>query len=72
MSGLVIDIMTRDVLGVPPEMTFRDVVRLIEDHHVHALPVVDELRQVLGMVAESDLLLRAVRTEGRPHAPGQP
>jgi CBS domain-containing protein len=69
MSGLVGDIMTREVLVAPPEATFRDVVRLIEDHHVHALPVVDELRQVLGMVAESDLLLRAVRTEGQAMAP---
>lgn len=69
MSGLVCDIMTREVLVAPPEATFREVVRLIEDHHVHALPVVDELRQVLGMVAESDLLLRAVQTEGQALAP---
>jgi len=56
MSTLVRDVMTREVLVARPEMTFRELVRVIEDHHVHALPVVDDQRRVLGIVAESDLL----------------
>ena len=56
MSTLVRDVMTREVLVARPEMTFRELVRAIEDHHVHALPVVDDQRRVLGIVAESDLL----------------
>ncbi|MHB8187414.1 MAG: CBS domain-containing protein [Dermatophilaceae bacterium] len=64
MSGLVCDVMTRDVLVAGPEMTFRELVRALEDHHVHALPVVDELRRVLGIVAESDLLIPEELTEG--------
>lgn len=71
MSGLVCDIMTRDVLVARPETTFRELVRLIEDHHVHALPVVDELRRVIGIVAESDLLVKEELGEGHVRTPLQ-
>jgi CBS-domain-containing membrane protein len=71
MSGLVRDVMTRDVLVVRPETTFREVVRLIEDHHVHALPVVDEQQRVQGMVAESDLLIKEELAEGHVRTPLQ-
>lgn len=37
---------------------FSELVRLIEDHHVHALPVIDETGRVTGMAAESDLLVK--------------
>jgi len=53
---LVRDVMTRDVRVACPETTLRELVRTIGDHHVHALPVVDDVRRVLGIVAVSDLL----------------
>jgi CBS domain-containing protein len=53
---LVRDVMTRDVRVACPETTLRELVRTIGDHHVHALPVVDDARRVLGIVAVSDLL----------------
>lgn len=56
MSSLVCDLMTREVVVARPETTFRELVRLIEENHIHALPVVDDLGRVLGMVSESDLL----------------
>ena len=71
MSGLVRDVMTREVLVVRPETTFREVVRLIEEHHVHALPVVDEQHRVQGMVAESDLLIKEELSEGHVRTPLQ-
>lgn len=55
-SDLVRDVMTRDVRVACPETTLRELVRAIRDHHVHGLPVVDDLRRVLGIVAVSDLL----------------
>jgi len=55
-SDLVRDVMTRDVRVACPETTLRELVRVIRDHHVHGLPVVDDLRRVLGIVAVSDLL----------------
>jgi len=71
MFRLVSDVMTREVLVARPETTFRELVRLIEDHHVHALPVVDESRRVLGIVAESDLLIKEELAEGHVRTPLQ-
>ena len=69
MSGLVSDVMTKKVVVARPETTFRELVRLIEDHHVHALPVIDEAGQVMGMVAESDLLVKEEFADGHVRTP---
>lgn len=69
MNGLVSDVMTREVVTVEPETSFREVIRIIKDSRVHALPVVDAHGTVLGVVAESDLLVRQEQTEGRVRRP---
>lgn len=69
MNGLVSDVMTREVVRVEPETSFREVIRIIKDNRVHALPVVDAHGTVLGVVAESDLLVRQEQTEGRVRRP---
>jgi len=71
MNRLVSEVMTGDVLVARPETTFRELVRLIEDHDVGALPVVDELGRVLGVVAESDLLIKEELSEGHVRTPLQ-
>lgn len=66
MTDLVRDVMTRDVRVACPQTTLRELVRTIGDHHVHALPVVDDVQRVLGVVAVSDLLGDELTAE---HAP---
>lgn len=56
MKPRVSDVMTRDVATVGPDAAFKDVVRLLHDRKVSALPVVDGGRRVLGIVSEADLL----------------
>ena len=69
MNGLVSDVMTREVVTVETGTSFREVIRIIKDSRVHALPVVDAHGTVLGVVAESDLLVRQEQTEGRVRRP---
>jgi len=71
MNRLVSEVMTGDVLVARPETSFRELVRLIEDHDVGALPVVDELGRVLGVVAETDLLIKEELSEGNVRTPLQ-
>lgn len=71
MSNLVCDVMTKEVVAARPATIFRELVRMIEDHHLHALPVIDELGRVVGMVTETDLLIREELTEGRVRTPLQ-
>lgn len=63
MNTTVGDVMTAKVFSVPASAGFREMVELIERHHVSALPVVDEDDHVLGVVSEADLLLKEEQDE---------
>lgn len=57
MSTLLVrDVMTKDVITVPPEFGYKQLVDLLVEAAVSAVPVVDAERQVLGVVSEADLL----------------
>jgi CBS domain-containing protein len=57
------DIMSRSVILVEPDRPAADAARLMMDHKIGALPVVDNGR-LTGIVTESDFV-RAVATTGR-------
>jgi CBS domain-containing protein/mannitol/fructose-specific phosphotransferase system IIA component (Ntr-type) len=50
------DVMTQRVYRVGPDSTVREVLDLISEHKLSAIPVVDEERVVLGMVSDRDLM----------------
>lgn len=57
--------MTRPVVVVHTDATFRGMANLLRRHRVSGLPVVDHDQRLVGMVSESDLLRRLVRAEIR-------
>lgn len=59
----VSDVMTRHVHVARPETPFKLLVRLIEENRVSALPIVDQQGVPIGVVSESDLLLKERRHE---------
>ena len=50
------DVMTRDVVSVAPDASYREVVNALVDSGVSAAPVVDAVGRVVGVVSEADLL----------------
>jgi CBS domain-containing protein len=50
------DVMTRDVVSVAPDASYREVVDALVDSGVSAAPVVDAGGRVVGVVSEADLL----------------
>jgi CBS domain-containing protein len=54
-----VDVMTRDVITVDENATVTAVARLLAEHGISAVPVVDRDNRVIGMVSEGDLLHRA-------------
>lgn len=52
------DAMTADVITVGPEVSVHKAARLMSDHGVSGLPVVDTDGRLLGLVTEGDLILR--------------
>jgi CBS domain-containing protein len=50
------DVMTKDVVAVQPGTRYQDLVKLLIERKVSAVPVVDRFGYVLGVVSEADLL----------------
>jgi CBS domain-containing protein len=54
------DVMTARVISAPPETTVRSVCNLMREHEIGAVPIVDVLGRVLGLVTDRDVVVRAV------------
>lgn len=52
------EIMTRDVVTVRPEASVQSAAKLMVDHRISGLPVIDENRSLVGIISEGDLILR--------------
>lgn len=64
----VSDIMTKPVISVTPETPIGEVGRLMLQHRISGLPVVDRQGSVVGIVTEGDLLRRVETGTQRRHA----
>ena len=54
----VADIMTREVVTVPPGASLKHAANLLIEHRISGLPVVDDHGHVLGVVSEADILTK--------------
>jgi CBS domain-containing protein len=62
---LVKDIMTRSVVTVRCDASFKEMAAMLRSRRISALPVVDDSGRVIGVVSESDLLVNeAVQANG--------
>ncbi|MDH6492662.1 CBS domain-containing protein [Streptomyces sp. SAI-127] len=55
-------VMTGDVVRAEYGTPFKEVARLLADHHISGLPVVDEDDKVIGVISETDLMVRQAAT----------
>ena len=62
------DVMTSEVISVGGDASVKDAAKLMADHGISAVPVVDRENRVIGMVSEGDLLHRA---EPAPNGAGR-
>ena len=70
MRRTVQDVMTREVVAVRGPTPFKELVRLLNEHRVTAVPVLDDAgRLVVGVVSESDLALKEVAPLREAHTP---
>jgi CBS domain-containing protein len=53
------DVMTRNVISIAPDASVFEALRLMLQHNVSGLPVVDRAGSVVGIVTEGDFLRRA-------------
>ena len=63
----VADVMTKPVLTVRADTPLQEAVKLISDHHVSGLPVVDEQGALIGELSEKDLMVRESGVDAGPY-----
>lgn len=52
------DVMTRSVISVDPNATIVHAARVMLQHHISGLPVINEKHQLVGILSEGDFLRR--------------
>jgi CBS domain-containing protein len=57
---IVGELMTAAVVHVRPETGFKEIARLLAEHDITSVPVVDREDRPLGLVSEADLLVHEV------------
>jgi CBS domain-containing protein len=57
MKGMTVgDVMTNSVVTTSPSAPFKYVLRIMQDHRISGVPVVDDAGRLVGIVTEADLL----------------
>lgn len=56
MSTTVADVMTRDPITVKPETLLNEVIKILAEHRISGLPVVDADGALAGVISETDLM----------------
>lgn len=52
------DIMTKNVISAHENTTFDQIWNLLQQHHIKAIPIVDDAKKVLGIVTLTDFIKR--------------
>ncbi|GGS26281.1 hypothetical protein GCM10010252_76550 [Streptomyces aureoverticillatus] len=61
-------VMATDVVQATYDTPFKEVARLLDRHRISGLPVVDDEQYVIGVLSETDLMVRQAEAED-PYAP---
>jgi CBS domain-containing protein len=62
-GATVSDLMTRDPVTIGPDATVHDAARLLAEHHVARLPVLDDDGRLLGTIGRSEVVRALARTQ---------
>lgn len=52
------DVMTAGVISVQPDTSVRDIAKMLVEHNISGVPVVDKSGKLVGIVSEGDLMRR--------------
>ncbi|MDG2990852.1 CBS domain-containing protein [Candidatus Synechococcus calcipolaris G9] len=62
-TALVQDYMTPQPITVQEDAAIADAIKLMEDHQIRGLPVLDHQNTLVGLVSEADLIVRQAPLE---------
>jgi Arabinose efflux permease len=58
------DFMIRDVVSIKPEATIKDLLKLLIEHNIGGVPVVDNHNKLIGIVSDGDIIRYLAPKEG--------
>lgn len=53
------DIMTAPVLTARPEWTLKECSTIMQQHHIHHMPVIDDYSNLIGLISATDIFIAA-------------
>lgn len=56
MTKTVADVMSRNLVTIAPEAPLSDVIRLLAEHRISGLPVINGSGKLVGVISETDLM----------------
>ena len=63
MAKTVADVMTANPVSVKPEANLEEAIKLLAEHHIGGLPVINDAGALVGVLSESDLMWQATGME---------
>ncbi len=56
------EIVSRPVLTAKPEWTLKDCSEIMQEHHIHHMPVTDKDDSLIGMISATDIFIAVEET----------
>lgn len=56
MAATVADVMSREPIAIRPDAPLKDAIKLLAEHRISGLPVVDEAGKLVGVISDTDLM----------------
>jgi CBS domain-containing protein len=66
MSATVRDVMTTSVIAVREDTSFKDMAAMLGSSRVSGFPVIDQAGKVIGVVSETDMLIKEADQASHP------
>ena len=66
MSATVRDVMTTGVIAVRGDTSFKEMAAMLGSSRVSGFPVIDQAGKVIGVVSETDMLIKEADRDGHP------
>lgn len=64
---LVREVMSSPAITVSPDASLKRAIRLLDEHDITAMPVVDTLGRLLGVLSEADVIRDCIAPDRRVH-----
>ncbi len=58
------DFMIQDVVSIKPDATIKELLKLLTNHHIGGVPVVDNQNKLIGIVSDGDIIRYLAPKEG--------